>query len=57
MKAMDVWYSSCMLFVFSALIEFAFVNGSSRRERKMLQHAKKFDIDIVSAQLLRPLGN
>jgi len=37
-----------MLFVFSALIEFAIVNSSTRKERKLLDRSKKFDVDIVS---------
>ena len=47
LKSIDVWYSSCMIFVFSSLLEFAFVNVSSRQENKLLTRAKKFDDDIV----------
>ena len=39
-KAMDVWYSSCMVFVFGALIEYAFVNVCARREKRF-QAAKE----------------
>ena len=39
-KAIDVWLSVCMIFVFAALLEYAFVNTLSRR-RKKKEAAKK----------------
>jgi len=52
LKAIDVWYSACMLFVFSALLEFAFVNASSRQEKKILSRSKKDDDDLVRQESL-----
>lgn len=33
-KAIDVWMAMCLLFVFAALVEFAYVNVLARVERR-----------------------
>lgn len=35
-KAIDVWMSTCLVFVFTALVEFAVVNVMSRKERRSI---------------------
>lgn len=37
MKAIDIWMAVCLLFVFSALLEYAAVNFVSRQHKELLR--------------------
>ena len=45
-KAIDVWMSTCVLMVFSAMLEFAIVNTLSRRETKLQRASTVSDINV-----------
>ncbi|CAF88202.1 unnamed protein product, partial [Tetraodon nigroviridis] len=36
-KAIDIWMAVCLLFVFSALLEYAAVNFVSRQHKELLR--------------------
>jgi len=68
-KAIDVWSGACVVFVFSALLEFAFVNYASREDRRRgihghdygedddeIDYSKKYDDDTALLQR-RPHGD
>ena len=42
--AIDVWMATCMVFVFSALIEFAYVNVLARVEKRRKETLRKQSI-------------
>ena len=54
-KAIDVWLSTCMFFVFSALVEFAFVNSVSRQTTKEEKRQEKIRIHVSDVILLQKL--
>ena len=45
-KAIDVWYAICMVFVFGALVEYAFVNSYARIENKKAKRGSKRNIVV-----------
>ena len=46
-KAIDVWMSACMMFVFSALMEFALVNVLSRKRPPQDHKSDPDEIEMV----------
>lgn len=49
-KAIDLWYGACMLFVFSALLEFAIINSYMRKSEKFDSMGKKIYSNIAIAK-------
>ena len=59
-KAIDVWLSMCLVFVFMSLLEFAVVNVLSRRHARQVKKRQEMDpeallnqqVDILSSPTL-----
>ncbi|KAK5968725.1 hypothetical protein GCK32_019459, partial [Trichostrongylus colubriformis] len=49
-KAIDLWYGACMLFVFSALLEFAIINSYMRKSEKFDSLGKRIYSSIAAGR-------
>ena len=50
-KAIDIWMSVCMLFVFGTLIEYAFVNALSRKQQRRTSPGNR-DIELGNEEVI-----
>ena len=48
-KAIDVWMTTCLAFVFGALIEYSIVNVLARKELQKQEEGKETDVDAGAA--------
>ncbi|KAK6057699.1 Neurotransmitter-gated ion-channel transmembrane region [Cooperia oncophora] len=49
-KAIDLWYGACMLFVFSALLEFAIINSYMRKSEKFDSIGKRIHSSLATGR-------
>ena len=59
-KAIDIWMSTCLFFVFAALIEFAYVNVLSRvdqrRGKSVMSNMNEAKEEDVSYNVVKKVG-